>query len=222
MSETTGGRDKLPFGSHESFETADPYFERLLEYAFERPQIVSLDGDRGIAPEEVQEREQYYGSQRELPDDSPLFISSYQPVESEVPTTDPDKFALLIAQALWRLAITNGEPDPGVRITPGVRKQADHEVAHGRMGELFGVRSAYIVRVLYDPRKNLWAIGPGHALLGPTYITKLESAAINVAPEDASEGDLLSVRAAGYASREEVLRRLYATHPHIHPDNLRQ
>lgn len=195
----------------------DVDFERQLEHAFTYPLHLTLSGRRGISPEEVAAREAYYSKQRELPDTHPINIGQHNQEDYEAITFEPSKFALLLAQAMRRLELAKGNADPGVVITPKLQKSANHEAAHGRMSRLLGVACVYSVRAIHDPASNIWVVGPTHSLVGPAIITKLESAAISVAPEDISEGDLLSARAAGYTSREEVLQRLYATHPLLAP-----
>jgi hypothetical protein len=191
---------------------ADPDFEEQLSKAFNYPLVLSLGERRGISPEEIAERERYYSRQRLLPDNSPIIVPEWYKQNHEAVTHDPRKFALLIAQAMRRLELAKGSPDPGVMITKEIQKAADHEAAHGKMATSRGLESAYVVRVIYDIDNDIWAIGPAHVLLGPAQITKLESAAISAAPDDASEGDMLSVNAAGYTSREEVMEKLHASH----------
>lgn len=199
----------------------DHEVEEQLDRAFANPLVLDLKDRPKVSAEDLAARDQYFGRQSRSQANEDIPIRSFESPDHdyEVRTDDPEKFRLLLAQAMRRLEIAKGLADPGIEITDQLEKTARHELAHGKMAKALGVGSLYGVRVLHDPTENIWALSPFHKItgnsIGEIMLTRLEDAAISVAPEDASPADLRSAQAAGYFSRDEVLQRLFARHPHL-------
>ena len=194
---------------------ASPDFEQRLELAFASPASVSLKGKPGVSSEDMSQRVDYYRRRVGIPDDVKIKVhGSLEDSAHVVYTDDPDQYITLLAQAVRMREIKSGRPDPGLIITPEIEQTATHEIAHGKMCQKVGIQAVkYGLRVLFDPEEKIFAISPFHNFDGLVFITKLEEAAIHVAPEDPSPGDLASIQAAGYKSREDVLERFYAKYP---------
>lgn len=197
----------------------NPDFEALLDVAFASPKHITLKGSPGISPEELKEREQYHSPHASAPENIPRKSYDRRHQAYEASTEDPSLYPLLLAQAMRRLEITKGNADPGLEVTTQLEKTARHETEHGRMAHAFGVGSRFGVSILHDPNEDIWALGPFHALVGDTagtiMLTRLQEAAIAVAPEDPSAADMHTVRSLGYSSREEVLERLLQAYPDL-------
>lgn len=229
---TTGSRDTSKSKTGLYMEIAaplqelhpDPEIETQLDRAFANPRIVTLKDRPKVSPEDIRARELWYARQREMPKDIKITFYENPPQLDEVWTRERTHYPLLLAQALRRLELIKGEEAPELAITPSIEKAVKHEGAHGAMAAAFGLGSRYGVSVLHDPAEDIWSLGPFHALIGDSVgaimLTKLEQAAISVAPEDASPSDLQGVYAAGFTSREEVLDQLYDLYPHLCPDDM--
>jgi len=199
----------------------NPEFEEQLDRAFASPKSASLKGKPETTEEELEERGEYFSTFSAFNENVKLRSFESPDYPYQVITDDPAQLLLLLAQAARRLEIAKGMTDPGIVVTPELERTAEHELAHGRMAKALGVGSRFGVSVLHDEAENIWALSPFHSevgnAVGEIMLTRLEEAAIAVAPEDPSPTDLRSVEALGYTSREEVLEKLYASHPHLKP-----
>jgi len=207
---------ELAYSAH-GFERLMPNtrFAAELEVVFATPLELSLSGNPTISPEELVKRERYYSQKATQPDDHEQFIQPFTKRHFEVVTDVPEDYVLLLAQAVQLMNLQMNGEDSGLIITDRVAKTARHERAHGAMAQSLGILSVYGVGIMHDPSEDIWALRPFHHLQGPAYITKLEEAAIAVAPDDASESDIHSALSAGYEGRNEILTKFYAIHPEI-------
>lgn len=204
----------------------NPEFEKQLDRAFANPRTISLKGRPETSQEDIDAREAYFAQQKKVPENIKIHSFESSAYDFEVSTSDPQLFELLLMQAFRRLEIAKGLEDPGLSESDQLKRTAEHELEHGKMTKLFGHESRYGVAVLYDPEEDTWALSPFHKVLGDQdggiYLTRLEDAAISVAPEEPSQADLHAAQSAGYTSREEVFSRLSEVHELFMKDSSEQ
>lgn len=198
-------------------------FALQLDRAFANPLTRNLKQRSGSSPEDLAHRGEYFSRFADINDSVKIRSFENPGEEWEVSTEDPTLFPLLLAHAMQRLEVTKGIDDPGIVVTTQLEGVVRHETTHGRMARVFGLGSRYGVRVLNDSVENIWAISPFHSLIGDPagiiMLTRLEEAAIAVAPEDASRADLHTARSLGFINREAVLERLYEVRPDLKPES---
>ncbi|MDQ5885887.1 MAG: hypothetical protein QG628_284 [Patescibacteria group bacterium] len=195
----------------------DLEFEEQLDRAFSHPRIMDLKGNPTTSQEDLDARATYFAQQRQAPEmvkirsfESPIF-------DYDVITADPSMYELLLMQAFRRLEMAKGIEDPGLVESDRIKKVVKHELEHGSMTAQFEHGSRYGFAVLHDSDENSWALSPFHKIIGnrigEIFLTRLEDAAISVAPDEPSPADLHAAYIAGYSSREEVHSRLNEIHP---------
>lgn len=190
----------------------NPEFEKQLDRAFANPRVADLKGRPTTSPEDLESRTSYFGRFRHVAETMKIRTFESPVFDCDVMTADPLMFELLLVQAYRRMEIARGRGDPGLAATDRIKKTVKHELAHGAMARRFEHGSYYGVSVLHDPNEDEWALSPFHKVagneVGEIFLTRLEDAAISLAPEDYSAADLRAAEAAGYSSREEVLAKL--------------
>lgn len=190
-------------------------FTHDLEAALEHAPLIELTDSRQSSVEQLAEHQEMLEHQGDDPDNRLTFHLG-RPLPYQVTTRNQEAYPALLEQAAMvfgkrytpeevdELAETDGPSEISLE------KSVEHELEHAAAIRRVSPR----ILIDYGVQVMLWAeggerprpvMGPFVSMVG--WLRKIDLAYVTAAPSELSEGDLMTIRALGYESPEEIKER---------------